>query len=1319
MLASSPQLYSPLSPYSSQSPPLTSINEKNTHTDNTNNSNSSRSSKSNLLAADSTATHDSSKPLLNIRPILSEGHRLVDSSEFGSESYEDEKNDIRLSTSITPRRHRDSSPLSHKISKDTRPITENTTRSIGRGSGTESDLQSSGTHSTISPDSSIGPPIDPNQPRPRLAQVGPHIATATIQAYNFLTVVRSIADPTWMVLKTSNDKSGAQDDGIHLGTIGKFEIIFLALSVVCSLLSCIGFTLRVMDRMSWIRKVPIITSYLQAGFAIVALVHYHATTKLLPGAQYAHGYLTCVLTIVLSCLVTIIMTVDWFRGFPNPGLSVVLKELIISSFVMTVVIIVAAGTYTLIEGWSFDTSVNFCIVSFSTIGYGNVSPQTVAGRVVFFFYGVIGISAVGYFIVSLRNAVLEQFQWRLIERFSKPSHIIRVQTRMSTRDMSFPLARFEEEQRVKKMDASTKIEKEIILLVIFPTFKFVTLTTVGFGDMAPTEPGSIEFWNIYVFLGLTVFAYILSLFSDTMASHIHLVDDGDEPDDDDDMYGWEHCEDASNLFANWNGAMGMDGLKWTQQQTLIHANRGQENQHQDNESSVIPGQQGHNDRPKGLQRFRFWKQITNKNNNDGGESGGGGGYGVNEGRLGQQSTTSEHSMDTWHQQKQRARAQRHLSSGRILMVPAKERKQMLEAEYYATHNDPSFDHTNINTAGSTSETTEQNMEEPLERFVRSVPTTIRFVDKFGYPHRRVIGQHINNNHGGVQATSSQQSGATLGTESSGSQGTSIANTTAEGSASEDDRLHPRQRQRYVYSTTGYNDVLTKRRGTLAAMRQQHNYGHRRGGGHRNARSDGYDGKFGNDQDQRWLSSSSSSQFIQNQYPHYQDETIQTGALKHQPTVRFESPYIRHGNGEGSSSSTTPHRAMLQRAFQQQHLQQNQQHQDSWERQQAQSQDHPLSTMDPNNHVIATSDLQPNEDTENEKRDRFITPYSIDYENNDNYTMATTDAFERYLDLDHTRQSHSSDVTKVGSPAAEIYLGEPSPFFANNPKAKAVTSPTTSQLQQRRESELIPGTGIQTPPNSQPATKRLERENEVGPFGETKNSADLPIFDTKVDLNLMGYEAMEQQKQLQEQRRRDPSDPQSPASPIEMQQTSSSMEAAITNTVNAHHVGITMPAAMGLTLGTRSSGVKCHQNGLSGSTSTFDHDFAESDICLVPLNLNAYDVPKAASSVDYTNNNNNNNITNSTNNCTSIGVTIDSETTQNQAISMSKTENASPFSSIRQLLSPPAEPVTPSSLTSFPFSSASSSFSSNNNCSLSKDNNNTKTKGKLPSATKAA
>lgn len=187
------------------------------------------------------------------------------------------------------------------------------------------------------------------------------------------------------------------------------------------------------------------------------MITFLAGNKLPEGAQYSHGFLACAISIVFSTIVALMLTVDWWRGFPSAGLTVTLKALIISSFVMTIVIIVGAAIYTALEGWSFDEAVNFCIVSFATIGYGNISPKTVAGQIVFFTYGILGISVIAFFIVSLRNAVVEQFEWRLVEKFSRPAHMIRVQTRMSVRDLSYPIARFEEEQRVKKAVKRTMI----------------------------------------------------------------------------------------------------------------------------------------------------------------------------------------------------------------------------------------------------------------------------------------------------------------------------------------------------------------------------------------------------------------------------------------------------------------------------------------------------------------------------------------------------------------------------------------------------------------------------------------------------------------------------------------------------------------------------------------------------------------------------------------------------------------------------------------------------------------------------------------------
>ncbi|KAF8971296.1 Potassium channel [Entomortierella lignicola] len=528
----------------------------------------------------------------------------------------------------------------------------------------------------------IGRPIiKSSTPHPKLEKVGPYITIATLQAYTVLTVVRCLADPAWIVVKTK-DKS-ATSNPTQLAEIGSLERVFLACAIGFTMLSCAGVTLRIMDKLPWLRRIPVITAYLEAIFCIAALISFLTThTPLPPGGQFSHGFLACIITAVFSSIVAIMLTVDWWRGFPSAGLSATLKALIISSFVMTIVIIIGSAIYTAIEGWTFDEAVNFCIVSFATIGYGNLSPKTSLGQVVFSFYGILGISAVGFFVVSLRNAVIEQFQWRLVEQFSRPAHLTRVQTRMSEKEISFPAARLEEEQHVKAVVKRKMIFRMVSIWLLlwfggagvfcaFETwtflesmyFCFVTLTTIGFGDYVPQQPGSIEFWNVYVFVGLSVFAYILSLSSESMAQHIHLVDDHE---DDDSMYGWERNEDPNASLTTRSTTLGLEGLKWFQNQRNM--------------------------------------QQTNTNSDDQGNEEGKPGIAPNN----TMSNLSENAMEndsSVQSSIQRNRHKERSAKSRILMISAKERKQMLQAEYYATH---------------------------------SLPTTIKFIDTKGVPHQKTF-----------------------------------------------------------------------------------------------------------------------------------------------------------------------------------------------------------------------------------------------------------------------------------------------------------------------------------------------------------------------------------------------------------------------------------------------------------------------------------------------------------------------------------------------------------------------------------------------------
>lgn len=102
-------------------------------------------------------------------------------------------------------------------------------------------------------------------PHPRLGKIGPYLTIATLQAYTVLTVVRCLADPAWIVLRDGND------NGVPTKTldIGELEKSFLACAIAFTMVSCLGVTLRILDKFSWLRKIPVITAYLEGRETVV------------------------------------------------------------------------------------------------------------------------------------------------------------------------------------------------------------------------------------------------------------------------------------------------------------------------------------------------------------------------------------------------------------------------------------------------------------------------------------------------------------------------------------------------------------------------------------------------------------------------------------------------------------------------------------------------------------------------------------------------------------------------------------------------------------------------------------------------------------------------------------------------------------------------------------------------------------------------------------------------------------------------------------------------------------------------------------------
>lgn len=60
-------------------------------------------------------------------------------------------------------------------------------------------------------------------------------------------------------------------------------------------------------------------------------------------------------------------------------------------------ILVASSFYWYFEGWTFLDSVYFSVITIATVGYGDFSPQTAAGKIFTIFYVFCGL---GIFVAA-------------------------------------------------------------------------------------------------------------------------------------------------------------------------------------------------------------------------------------------------------------------------------------------------------------------------------------------------------------------------------------------------------------------------------------------------------------------------------------------------------------------------------------------------------------------------------------------------------------------------------------------------------------------------------------------------------------------------------------------------------------------------------------------------------------------------------------------------------------------------------------------------------------------------------------------------------
>ena len=254
------------------------------------------------------------------------------------------------------------------------------------------------------------------------------------------------------------------------------------------------------------------------------------------------------------------------------------RTLMLQTIMFLVYTLLGALVFSNLEGWNYLDSVYWANVTLFTIGFGDFIPETTAGRALLIPYALIGIISVGLVIGSIRSLALERASRRVDARMVEKKRL-RVVKQMSEqgkdsilrpirpcdnkdedeedvrlersgtglseferRKAEFNLMRLIQHQAMVRRRWVATIVSTLPWLVLWLVgslvfvrfeapyqqwsyfdgiyFTFVSLTTVGYGDITPVSNGGRSFFVFWALLALPTMTVLISNASDTVVKFV-------------------------------------------------------------------------------------------------------------------------------------------------------------------------------------------------------------------------------------------------------------------------------------------------------------------------------------------------------------------------------------------------------------------------------------------------------------------------------------------------------------------------------------------------------------------------------------------------------------------------------------------------------------------------------------------------------------------------------------------------------------------------------------------------------------------------------
>lgn len=247
------------------------------------------------------------------------------------------------------------------------------------------------------------------------------------------------------------------------------------------------------------------------------------------------------------------------------------RTLMLQTIMFLVYLLLGALVFSKIEGWDFLDAVYWADVTLFTVGFGDYSAATPLGRGLLFPYALIGIISLGLVVGSIRSLVLERGRRQLGARMTEKTRKrkLRSMAKRGKDDILIPVVddegdddveavhrtttgftEFERRQKefelMRKIQATSEHRRRWMAMCISTTvwlclwlvgaaifqqcevtyqgwtyfdgfyFAFVSLTTIGYGDVTPISPSGKSFFVFWSLLALPTMTVLVSNAGDTV-----------------------------------------------------------------------------------------------------------------------------------------------------------------------------------------------------------------------------------------------------------------------------------------------------------------------------------------------------------------------------------------------------------------------------------------------------------------------------------------------------------------------------------------------------------------------------------------------------------------------------------------------------------------------------------------------------------------------------------------------------------------------------------------------------------------------------------